>query len=68
MYIVLLESQSTIKIIFTKVAMLLMYMLCFAKEISQLFESIHDNTGTVKEESEGPTWTSDLVTTEKSCT
>ena len=48
--------------------MLLMYMLCFAKEISQLFESIHDNTGTVKEESEGPTWTSDLVTTEKSCT
>ena len=43
-----------------------MYMLSFAKEISQLFESIHDNTFTVKGESEG-TWTSDLVTTVKSC-
>ena len=40
--------------------------ICFVLLLSQLFESIHDNTGTVKGESEG-TWTSDLVTTGKSC-
>ena len=63
MYIVLLESQSTIKIVFTNVAMLLfsvlllqphaLHMFCFAKELSQRFESVHDNTDTDKGESEG---------------
>ena len=74
MYIVLLESQSTIKTVFTNVAMLLfsvlllqphaLHMFCFAKELSQLFESIHDNTDTDKVESEG-TLAYVFVTSEK---